>query len=99
MSRILAIVIKDMRLLTRDRMGLFFIAVLPVGMGLFFGMVMGDVGSGSSGSGIPVAVVDEDQSDMSALFVKSLEDAATCRLSLSRATRLASRCGAANRRA
>jgi ABC-2 type transport system permease protein len=64
--------LKDIKLITRDRMGLFFICVFPILMGLFFGLVMGNPGSGSGGGKIKVAIVDQDDSETSRSFIESL---------------------------
>ena len=73
LSRIMAMAMKDLLLLSRDKLGAFFIIGFPVLMGLFFGLIMGS--SGSSGSSrIPIAVIDQDQSESSQRFVKLLRE-------------------------
>lgn len=71
MNSILSLAVKDLLLMSRDKVGLFFIVGFPILMGLFFGLVMG--GSGSSRSKMPIAVVDQDGSEMSKTFVDILE--------------------------
>lgn len=72
LSSVLFIAIKDLKLISRDWLGMFFIVVFPVLMGLFFGSIMGNFGSGSSQ--LSVAIVDEDQSETSKRFVELLEE-------------------------
>ena len=73
MQRILTMAWKDIRLILRDRMSLFFIAGFPVLMGLFFGLVMGSSGSSGGTGKIKVAIVDQDDSEISRSFVKALQ--------------------------
>lgn len=72
MNPVITMAAKDLRLLIRDRMGLFFIAIFPVIYGIFFGAMFGNVGEAGSAS-LSVAVADEDQSDASRQFAKALE--------------------------
>ena len=64
MRTILAMAVKDLRLMTRDWLGLFFIVGFPILMGIFFGSMYGGVG-GSGSASLRVAVVDEDESQTS----------------------------------
>ncbi len=73
MNRIVKMAIKDLRLLARDRMGAFFILGFPILMGLFFGLVMGGSNSGEGRAKMQVAIVDNDNSDMSRKFIESLK--------------------------
>lgn len=69
--QVIQLALKDLKLLLRDRTAAFFILAFPVLMGLFFGMMMG----GTSGSGrgkIKLAVVDEDESELSRRFISAL---------------------------
>lgn len=72
MNNILTIAIKDLRLITRDKMGMFFILGFPIGMALFFGAIAGGVGS-SGDAKMSIAVVDEDKSEMSQRFIESIQ--------------------------
>lgn len=73
MRTIVTLALKDLRLLLRDRMGLFFIAGFPVIMGLAFGAIGASFSKGpSSSNAMKVGVVDEDDSDMSRRFVHNL---------------------------
>lgn len=82
MNAIWNIALKDIRILVRDRQGLFFAFMFPVIFAIFFGMLFS--GAGGSASGIPIVFVDEDQSAASAQFAKQLE--ADTAFSVSRAT-------------
>ena len=73
MKQIWYMAVKDLRLLTRDKVGLFFILGFPVLMGLFFGSIMGGPSEGG-GSKMRLAVVDEDQSELSGKFIDNLQD-------------------------
>ena len=71
MKRVCNMALKDFRLLSRDKMGAFFILGFPILMGLFFGLMMGGGGSGGSGK-MTIAIVDQDNSEISKKFVDSL---------------------------
>jgi ABC-2 type transport system permease protein len=72
MRTVLAMAVKDLRLMSRDWLGLFFIVGFPILMALFFGSMYGSMG-GESAS-LRVAVVDEDGSDISKRFIANLKD-------------------------
>lgn len=71
MHAIWTIALKDIRILVRDRQGLFFTFVFPIMFAIFFGMLFS--GSGSSSSEIPIVFVDEDNSTASETLQKQLE--------------------------
>lgn len=71
MHLILALTVKDLRLLTRDKAGCFFTFIFPLAFCVFFGLVMSQMGRGESGP-IPVAIVDEDGTADSQAFVDRL---------------------------
>ncbi|MEM7452951.1 MAG: ABC transporter permease [Planctomycetota bacterium] len=71
MSEVFSMAFKDLRILMRDKLGAFFIVGFPILMGLFFGMIMGG-NSGGDTAKIRIAIVDEDQSEMSKQFVDLL---------------------------
>jgi ABC-2 type transport system permease protein len=71
MTTVLTMAMKDLRLMSRDLLGLFFIVGFPIVMGIFFGIVMGSFDTKSVSLG--VAVVDEDDSKMSHKFVEAVE--------------------------
>ncbi len=70
MNRILAIALKDIKLLIRDRAGLFWVLGMPVLMALFFGSIFGSEGPSAK---IPIVIVDEDRSPASQAFVTTLD--------------------------
>lgn len=72
MHAALAIAMKDLRLLCRDKGGLFFVAVFPIVYALFFGMIFS--GAGGETSKIGVVVADLDATEASARFVQTLRD-------------------------
>ncbi len=63
--------LKDLKLLFRNRMAAFFILGFPVMMGLFFGMMMSGMSSGKRGK-MEIAVIDQDNSRISARFIEAL---------------------------
>jgi len=71
MHSIFKIAVKDLRILFRDKTGAFFIIGFPILMGLFFGLIMGGTSSRGGGA-MNIAVVDQDQSEMSGKFIKLL---------------------------
>ena len=71
MRTVLIMALKDLVLITRNWLGLFFIVGFPILMGVFFGSMYGGVGERGS-TKLDVAVVDEDGSPMSAKFIESL---------------------------
>lgn len=73
MKPILRMAIKDLRLLSRDRIGMFFMVVFPIVMGVFFGFVMGSMGDRET-TRVSLAVIDEDDSAMSRRFAEALAE-------------------------
>jgi ABC-2 type transport system permease protein len=71
MSQILTLALKDLRILSRDWFGLFWIFVFPLLYALFFGSIMG---GGEQVSALTVAVADEDRSPGSADFIQRLKE-------------------------
>lgn len=68
---------KDLRLLARDRTALFFLLVLPIGLGSVMGTALsGNMGGGGGGGGrrISVALEDRDGSPESEALVAALQD-------------------------
>ncbi len=71
MGILMAMVVKDLKLLFRDKVTLFFTFGFPLLFAAFFGSIFsGD----SSGSGLSVAVADLDQSTASQQFVQSMDE-------------------------
>lgn len=73
MRAIVTLAMKDLRLLARDKGGLFFTAGFPVMMAVFFGTIFG--GGDDEDSSVPIAVVDEDRTDTSRDFAQRLDRA------------------------
>lgn len=71
MQRIITLALKDLKLITRDKFGMFFMLAFPIMMALFFGSMMGGLGNSGSGT-LQVAVTDQDQSAMSTKFIEAL---------------------------
>jgi ABC-2 type transport system permease protein len=71
MKKSVILALKDLHVLSRDRFGLFWILFFPALFSLFFGAIYSTGGKGPSG--MKVAVVDEDQSELSQLYVSCLE--------------------------
>lgn len=70
MKALWAIAVKDLRVLRRDPMGLFFALGFPILMALFFGFIFG----GGEGTGkVSLALVDEDGSDGSRDYLARLQ--------------------------
>lgn len=81
MKAVMALALKDIRLLIRDKSGFFFTFFFPMIVAVFFGAIF----SGSSGKGpqsIPILVVDEDHSAESAEFVGLLAKSDELRVEL-----------------
>ena len=72
MRSILTMAIKDLKLMRRDWVGMFFIIGFPVLMGVFFGLIAGSFSGGGAGS-LEIGVVDKDESAMSKKFVESMQ--------------------------
>lgn len=75
MKQIWALAAKDLRILLRDKAGLFFAFFFPVLFAVFFGSLFGG-GGGGDGEGSPtrIAVVDLDRTEASEAFVRSLDE-------------------------
>jgi ABC-2 type transport system permease protein len=72
MRNVLTMAAKDLRLMARDWLGMFFIIGFPILMGIFFGSMYGDIDASSAA--LSIAVVDEDNSTLSARFIDLLDD-------------------------
>lgn len=71
MSTIFALASKDLKLLWRDKMSLFFVLVFPVLYAILFGSVFGGDGETARMS---IAIVDHDRSAQSRLFTEQLRE-------------------------
>ena len=72
-DKIIALALKDLRLMPRNRGGMFFTFVWPVLVTVLFGFVFGGNDDGEQGK-VRIAVVDEDNTDGSRAFLKRLEE-------------------------
>jgi ABC-2 type transport system permease protein len=70
MRLVLLLALKDLKLLFRDKTGLFWFFGFPLLMALFFGSMFG---SGPSQLGMQIALIDEDDSPESRTFAAELE--------------------------
>jgi ABC-2 type transport system permease protein len=73
MNAIIALAVKDLRLLRRDKVGFIFTFVFPMAYAVFFGAIFSDLGGGAT-SKLKIAIVDEDQTANSAEFVDTLQN-------------------------
>lgn len=72
MQQIIALAIKDLRLMPRNRAGMFFTFVWPLIITVMFGFAFG--GGDSAQSKPKLIVVDQDGTDASRAFAKRLEE-------------------------
>ncbi|MFZ4466938.1 MAG: ABC transporter permease, partial [Phycisphaerales bacterium] len=68
MRAVLALALKDVRLLLRDRPSAFFTFAFPLAIALFFGYVFG----GTTAAPMRVVVACEDRSDAAARFLQAV---------------------------
>lgn len=81
MQEIWSLAVKDLRLLVRDKGGLFFTFVFPVLYAVFFGTIFAGIGGGGGADNpTEIAVVDEDGSEASRAFAASLDEEARLRV-------------------
>jgi ABC-2 type transport system permease protein len=73
MKKIIALALKDLRLMPRNRGGMFFTFVWPVLVTVLFGIMFGGQDDGEQ-SKVRLAVVDNDASDGSRAFLAKLEE-------------------------
>ena len=71
MNEIIALAMKDLRLLLRDKAGFVFAFVFPLVYAVFFGAIFSNVG-GKATSKLQIAVVDEDRTAESESFIDAL---------------------------
>jgi ABC-type transport system involved in cytochrome c biogenesis permease component len=73
MRPVLALALKDLRVLRRVRMAFFFTIVFPVIVAVMFGYAFSGPGDGEVNA-LRLALVDEDATDGSRAFLKRLQD-------------------------
>jgi len=72
MNAMLTLAAKDLRLLSRDRMGLFWVFVFPVLLAVLFGVTFHNPGT-TGAARLPVTVADEDRSKLSQRLCERLQ--------------------------
>jgi ABC-2 type transport system permease protein len=76
MRAVWILAMKDLRLLVRDRMALFWVVFFPLGMAFLFGAMFGggkvDDDDDEGSNAVPIALVDEERSTESAQFAEKL---------------------------
>jgi ABC-2 type transport system permease protein len=77
MYQVITIAVNDIRLLSRNWFGLFFIVGFPLIFAVFFGTVLGDIQLRTS---MRIAVVDEDQSEGSREYIVRLRENAMLKI-------------------
>jgi ABC-2 type transport system permease protein len=73
MMRIVTLAMKDLRLLLRDRFGLFWVIAFPLLMALFFGSIFSS--GGSTSRSLKIAAVTDNATDNANQFYRELEKA------------------------
>lgn len=73
MASLLALAAKDLRILARVRAGWFFTFIWPLIVAVLFGFVFAGQSASTTRTALRVAVVDEDASDGSRLFIARME--------------------------
>ena len=73
MKQVIALAFKDLRLMPRNRGGMFFTFVWPILVTVLFGIMFGGNDDGEQGK-IRIAIVDEDNTDGSRAFLTKLEE-------------------------
>src|SRR4030042_1265939 len=71
MKKSFILALKDIKVLSRDKFSLFWILFFPALFSLFFGAIY--AGGGEEPSGMKIAIVVEDQSDFSKIYVSRLQ--------------------------
>lgn len=78
MKPIITLALKDLKLLWRDKAGMFWVLAFPLIMALFFGSIFA---SGGSTAAINIAVIDNDQSENSRMFIDELKKSEALKVS------------------
>lgn len=73
MKQVIALALKDLRLMPRNKAGMFFTFAWPIVLMVLFGFAFGGRGAGEEPGKVRIAVVDEDGTPGSAAFLKKLE--------------------------
>jgi len=78
MRAVITLALKDLLLLWRDKAGLFWVMGFPLIMALFFGSIFS---GGGETAAMKIAVIDQDQSENSNVFVAELKSSEALRVS------------------
>lgn len=78
--RFLDLAFKDILQTMRDWKGTFFLLIMPLAFTLLFGFAFGGFGGEPNDPRLPVTILDQDQSDLSADLVALLENSAVIRI-------------------
>jgi len=78
MRAILTLALKDLRLLVRDKLGLFWVIAFPLLMALFFGSIFG--GSGGGARSMKIATITDTTSPLAPQFYTQLAKAEVLQL-------------------
>jgi ABC-2 type transport system permease protein len=96
MNKVIALALKDLRLMPRNKGGMFFTFIWPILVTVLFGIMFGGTGGGEQGK-VRIAIVDEDNTAGSRAFAKALEESfdltAMSRADAENAVRLGQRAG------
>jgi ABC-2 type transport system permease protein len=79
MAKLLALAVKDLRILIADKGNMFWVLGFPLLFALLFGAVY--AGAGKGPSGMKLAIVDEDKSEFSGLYITHLESEEALKIS------------------
>ncbi|HNQ24036.1 MAG TPA: ABC transporter permease [Phycisphaerae bacterium] len=74
MRAIWTLAIKDLRLLTRDRFGMFWVLGFPLLFALFFGFIYRGMSGGGDTGKMPVAIIDQDHTPDAQAFTERLAE-------------------------
>ena len=96
MRKVIALALKDLRLMPRNKGGMFFTFIWPILVTVLFGIMFGGDNNGEQGK-VRIAIVDEDGSAGSRAFATALEESfeltAMNRADAENAVRLGQRAG------
>jgi ABC-2 type transport system permease protein len=73
MNQVIALALKDLRLMPRNKGGMFFTFAWPIVLMVLFGFAFGGNARSGESTKVAIAVVDEDGSPGSAAFLEKLE--------------------------
>src|ERR1051325_1716466 len=74
MREMIALAVKDMRILLRNKGRIFFTFIWPIIVTVLFGLAFGGNNNGDSQNNVKLAIIDEDNTDGSRAFTKTIEE-------------------------